>query len=159
MRILVISDTHRRIGRVMDLLTGDHRFDRIIHLGDLVHDAEDIDSFCGIPIDSVAGNCDWGVSGKPYHKVLHLEGKRIYICHGHREHVKFGDSMLRQLIRQDRYDVVLYGHTHMADVVWEGDSIIMNPGSISQPRDGYPSYGVIHIDEQGRIHSNIVRIK
>ena len=158
MRILVISDTHKHISRVIDLLSGDHRFDRVIHLGDLVYDAEDIEAFSELPVDAVAGNCDWGNSGKPYSKILEVLGKKIYLCHGHREHVKFGDSVLRQMIEKEGYDVVLYGHTHEARMDWEGDSLIMNPGSISLLRDGSPSYGVLHIDDQGVIHPNIVRI-
>ena len=159
MRILVISDTHKRIGRVIDLLKGDHRFDRIIHLGDHVSDAEDIEHIIGLPVDYVAGNCDWGSSSVAYDKTLMFAGKRFYVCHGHRVHVKHGDQVLRQLIRKEGYDMALYGHTHQAAIAYEDDSIIMNPGSISLPRDGSPSYGVIHIDHQGIIHANIVRIE
>jgi len=158
MRILVLSDTHRHIGAVLELLRGDHRFDRIVHLGDLVSDAIDIESVSGVHVDYVAGNCDWGGDNAPTKKIVHLEGKKIYLCHGHREHVKSGDSVLRQMIRKDGYDIALYGHTHTADITWEGDSLIMNPGSISLPRDGDPSFGVIQIDTKGLIHTNIVRI-
>ncbi len=158
MRILVLSDTHRHIGALLELLGGDHRFDRIFHLGDMVSDAIDINSISGVPVDYVAGNCDWG-SGAPNKKVVVVKNKKFYLCHGHREHVKSGDGVLRQLIRKDGYDGALYGHSHRADISWEGDSFIMNPGSISLPRDGEPSYGVITIDDNGLIHTNIARMK
>ena len=159
MRILVISDTHHRWQRLDDLLKGDHRFDRIFHLGDLVQDAEDIESVYGIPVDVVAGNCDWGNPGAPSNKIVEIMDKKFFLTHGHREHVKYGDSVLRQLIAEEGYDMVLYGHTHVAVLADEGQGIIMNPGSLSQPRDGGgPSFGVIHLDDKGKIHTNIVRL-
>lgn len=158
MRILVISDTHRHLGHVIDLLEGDHRFDAIIHLGDHLSDAEDLMSMYDLPVACVAGNCDFGVGKNAYSQVVEYMGKRIYICHGHMARVKYGDEMLRQLIREEGYDMALYGHTHCASISYEGDSILMNPGSISLPRDGDPSFGVIHIDEKGAIHTNIARI-
>lgn len=158
MRILVLSDTHRHIEAVLELLSGDHRFDRIFHLGDMVSDAIDIESVSGLEVDYVAGNCDWGGSQGPNKKIVHIGGKKIYLCHGHREHVKSGDGFLRSMLRKEGYDIALYGHTHMAKIAWEGDSLIMNPGSISLPRDGQASYAVINIDEHGAIHPNIVRI-
>lgn len=158
MRILVVSDTHRHIKAVLKLLKGNHGFDRIFHLGDLVSDAIDIESLCGIHVDYVTGNCDWGDSHGPNKKIVVLANKKIYLCHGHREHVKSGDRILRQMIRQEGYDIALYGHTHSANISWEGDSLIMNPGSISLPRDGKASYGVINIEDDGTIRSNIMRI-
>ncbi len=158
MRILVISDTHKQLGHVIDILSGDHRFDRIFHLGDLVHDAEDIEAFSGVIVDKVAGNCDWGGDGAPSSKEVEIRGKKFFLCHGHQQHVKYGDSVLRQMALEGDYDGIFYGHTHHATYDYEGDCLIMNPGSISLPRDGEPSYGVIHIDDNGVIHTNIVRI-
>lgn len=159
MRLLVISDTHRHIERVINLLEGEHRFDALIHLGDMVEDALDLYELFGLPVYYVPGNCDWGSSNGAYDKVLEVMGKRIYICHGHMSRVKHNDGILRQLIIKEGYDVALYGHTHIARIDYEGDSILMNPGSISLPRDGQPSFGVIHIEDTGLIHSNIVRIQ
>lgn len=158
MRILVISDTHRHLGSVMDLLGGPHQFDRILHLGDLVKDAEDIQSFSGLPVDCVAGNCDWSSSGDPYSRILEIAGKRIYMTHGHMEHVKRSDHLIRKIMVEENCDIGLFGHTHMAMTGYEGDRILMNPGSISLPRDGAPSFGTIHIDGKGVIHTNIARI-
>lgn len=157
MRILVISDTHRQLDRVMTLLSGDHRFDRIIHLGDLVRDAEDIESFSGLPVDMVAGNCDWGSSGAPNQRILTLGGKRILITHGHMEQVKRGQGILRRKLVEENCDIALFGHTHVAVTDWEGERLVMNPGSISQPRDGGPSFGTLHIDAKG-VHAHIARL-
>ena len=159
MRLLVISDTHKKIRGVLNLLKGDHRFDAIIHLGDMVEDAEDLHHISGLPVYYVAGNCDWGSHYGKSEKVIELMGKRIYICHGHLARVKESDDVLRRLIINEGYDMALYGHSHVASIRYEGEAILMNPGSISLPRDGRPSFGVISIDEHGNIHPNIVRVE
>lgn len=159
MRLLVISDTHRHIGHVIHLLEGEHRFDALIHLGDMVEDAMDLQNIFGLPVYYVPGNCDWGNHYGASEKVLEFMGKRIYICHGHKSRVKYDNDILRQMIVNEGYDMALYGHTHTARIDYEGDSILMNPGSISLPRDGQPSFGVIHIDKDGTIHTNIGRIQ
>ena len=158
MRVLVISDTHKRIQHIFDLLEGDHRFDRIFHLGDLVRDAQDIESLFNIPIDYVAGNCDWGEINTPTEKVVFVQGKKILLTHGHHYFVKNGTNMLKALAKKEKYDIILYGHTHMAHEEYEGKCLIINPGSISSPRDGAASFGVLTIDEDGKIHTNIARI-
>lgn len=159
MRILVISDTHKRISKVVDLLEGDHGFDHICHLGDNVRDAEDIESIYETPITYVSGNCDYYNPGVSAEEMLTFGEHRIFLTHGHRYHVKSSLNMLREIIDSGRANIVLFGHTHRAMTEYYGNGIIFNPGSISLPRDGEPSYGVIHIDDAGNAHVNIVRIR
>lgn len=157
-RILVISDTHHKLSRIIDLLSGNHKFDHIIHLGDNVSDAEDIQSIFDIPITMVKGNCDFYTSGVHTDEVIEIEGISMFACHGHMYHVKGSTHLLRQLVDQHGYDIVLFGHTHRAMIEYYGESILMNPGSISLPRDGAPSFGVITIDNAKKAHVNIARI-
>jgi putative phosphoesterase len=158
MRILVISDTHRKLKNVIELLQGNHKFDRIFHLGDLVGDAQDLESIFNIPVDYVAGNCDWGQT-QPYEKVVEIQEKIFLLTHGHHFFVKSGTHMLHELAKKEEHDVIMYGHTHEAKIEYEKKCVIFNPGSISLPRDGSPSFGVINIDSQGKIVVNIARIK
>ncbi len=158
MRLLVISDTHKKLSDVIDLLSGDHRFDAVLHLGDLIKDAEDIESMFDLPVYYVAGNCDWGASASVQQRIVEFEGVRIFMTHGHHYRVKHSDGLLRKIAKKENFDVVLYGHSHQASVTYEGNCIIMNPGSISLPRDGKKSFGVIHIDSTKKIHTNIVRL-
>lgn len=158
MRILVISDTHKKLNHVIDLLSGDHRFDHIIHLGDLVSDARDIESVFELPVTCVRGNCDYYELEARAEEVLEIGGIRIMACHGHLYHVKASLHGLRKAIDERDMDVVLYGHTHKSKIEYHGDGIIMNPGSIGLPRDGAPSFGVIHIESTGKVHVNIARI-
>lgn len=158
MRILVISDTHNKIDHVIEILERDHKFDRIFHLGDLVCDAKEIESMYPIPIDYVSGNCDWNDVVTSSDKVIIVEGKRILLTHGHKYKVKQSNRMLRRLAEKGGYDAVLYGHSHVVSVKYIKNYVILNPGSISLPRDGAPSFAIMTISKQGEIVINIKRI-
>jgi len=54
-------------------------------------------------------------------------------------HVKSGTELLRKKAKEINADIVLYGHTHVKKLEYDGDTIIMNPGSVK-------SYGLITID-------------
>ncbi len=45
-------------------------------------------------------------------------------------------------------DVLVLGHTHVQNVERYGDGIVVNPGSVGQPRDGDPraAYGVVDLE-------------
>jgi predicted phosphodiesterase len=45
--------------------------------------------------------------------------------------------------------VILYGHTHVQKMLSQKGKWIINPGSISRPRDGYPSYVAMKTDGNG----------
>ena len=75
----------------------------------------------------------------------------VMLTHGHYYNVSFGPQMLAEVAKEKGADVVLYGHTHVPLLREEGGITIMNPGSISYPRqsDRRPSYGVIEVDARG----------
>ncbi len=154
MRVLVISDTHGMIDRAIYIArTGN--FDKILHLGDTYTDAKNIAKKTGIDTIGVLGNCDFA-SGE-LEKTIVLNGCKIKLTHGHKYDVKYSNDLLKFLIRQEGLDIVLYGHTHVADVEWLARSLILNPGSISLPRDGAPSYAIIEINEDGKFFAKITR--
>ena len=82
MRILVLSDSHgavENMARCVDLVEPDH----ILHLGDCLRDAEALHRlYPHIPLDAVAGNCDWALDA-PTERLLELAGHRILMMHGH----------------------------------------------------------------------------
>ena len=77
--------------------------------------------------------------------------------HGHLLQVKYGLQTLKRYAREQNADVMLFGHTHVAYTEYEDSLYIMNPGSISQPRRGRPSYGIIDILEHG-IVTNVAQL-
>ena len=54
-------------------------------------------------------------------------------------------------------DIAMYGHTHRPCVEYEGGITLVNPGSLSFPRqeNRRPSYMVMEIDRKGEAHYTI----
>lgn len=141
MKIIVLSDSHGNTENLLSAVavTGS---DMILHLGD--HDSDCVvlrKSFSDIPLYAVRGNCDL-FSNEEIIRDIFCEGKHIYMCHGHTYNVKTGLSSLIRGGRDNRADIVLFGHTHRPfyDIV-DGMHII-NPGTI-----GYAgrTYGILNI--------------
>jgi len=52
------------------------------------------------------------------------DGLKIALLHG-------GDvELLEALIDQERFDVVVYGHTHIAEIRRKGETLVVNPGEV-----------------------------
>lgn len=152
MRILVISDTHRYLANVYNVISDIYdKIDGIIHLGDVEDDVELIrHRFPDIPIYNVPGNCDHCFNIAEEDKVIVLNGKRIFLTHGHRYGVGGGVYRLFCRGRELGADCCLFGHTHVPYLSEEEGIIIMNPGSLTQPRGGSGySYGMLIFDDDG----------
>ena len=141
-RIVIFSDTHGHTEKCIKILDN-LPCDLIIHLGDLVRDAEEIQSiFPHIPIKYVAGNNDFG-GYAPYELIVEVEGIKMLLCHGH----GISEISLAKRAEQMGCTFALRGHTHISGISEINSVTILNPGSISRPRDGgYGSYGVIEIE-------------
>lgn len=148
MRILVISDTHRRTDRAVELLYEVAKnIDAVIHLGDNVEDANFIKKNFRLPIHVVAGNCDYG-GNVPHEILLHAGGKRIFFTHGHYYDVRNNNiETIAKRAAEVNADICLFGHTHIPNLQIQNGIIFFNPGSLSEPRgNSRPSYGIIKID-------------
>lgn len=131
MKILVLSDSHSGM-RLMRESIRKIRPDCIIHLGDYYEDGEIIaEENPNIRIYQVPGNCDRYRCpiGAREILIMNIGGLKFYMTHGHRHNVKMTDVRLLADALEAEADVVLYGHTHMADLRWESGMWIMNPGS------------------------------
>lgn len=151
MKVLVISDTHGYIGNVITIIDMliPIGLDRIIHCGDLKSDVVKLQAlYPKMKFYSIPGNCD-GAYGEETGKCIEIDGVSIYITHGHRYNVKaqIYDELVIDTIAHEA-KVAIFGHTHCALLKKEGDILLMNPGSISLPRDfSTPSYGILDINK------------
>jgi len=98
-------------------------------------------------IIAVRGNCDSEVDQmvldfpimSDYSNILY-KGRRLFLTHGHIYNV---DNMANLC----KGDALIYGHTHVARVEKRGDIFILNPGSISMPKEDSPnSYAILEED-------------
>jgi len=67
---------------------------------------------------------------------------RIAVIHGDES------ELLRSLIGSGGYDVVVYGHTHEAEVNQEGHTLVINPGEICGYLTGKSTYAILDTSEK-----------
>ena len=147
MRILIISDSHGRTENIELLKKKEGKFDLILHCGDGVSDFDFISDYLKAKITGISGNCDI-FSREPSYVNLDIEGIKVHIEHGNKLPV-FSDINLLDFAEKNGYDIILYGHTHVQKKISRNGHFVVNPGSISRPRDGFPSYTVMTTDGKG----------
>jgi hypothetical protein len=107
--------------------------DYIIHAGDLVELAvlDELEQLA--PVLAVHGNMDGpSVSGAlPKLNLLKLFDWKIGVMHD--PSTIFGMGKMRELARQNGFNVFIYGHTHNSSIKWEGKTLFINPGSPTNP--------------------------
>lgn len=159
MKVLVISDTHGYIYNARKAIDRNPGVQMVLHLGDYYRDALQLSQlYPNIKLEYVYGNCDMGVSGVCAEKVIEIEGKKIFMTHGHRYSVKWDHSRILEKAEENRADLVLYGHTHVSLIDSMKNILIVNPGSISESRSDRPeSYAVLDISN-GRISTDIIYV-
>lgn len=90
-----------------------------------------------------------------------IEGRRVVMVHGSpnsplREYVSPGDVDERFLERHGvGADVLLLGHTHVPFAKRVGDTLVANPGSVGQPRDGNPDAAYAVLEGDGITHHRV----
>lgn len=149
MQLLVFSDTHGHAGKMMDVVDRNAgQTHAVLFLGDGVWDIETVQAkFPKLPVYCVAGNCDFG-SFCPETGLAAFGQVLFFYTHGHMFGVKSNLDELARHARARGASVALYGHTHVANYQKRGGIHLFNPGSLSVPRGGASSYGVITIQNQ-----------
>ena len=76
------------------------------------------------------------------------------LTHGHYYNVSLGIERLEQEAADRGLDIAMYGHTHKPFYEVHNGIIILNPGSLSYPRQEgrKPSYMIMETDDQGEAH-------
>ena len=153
-KITIISDTHGNKALLRKLDGVIKECDYIIHAGDGAGDAAEIREKVGDKVISVPGNCDYVGGAAEF--VTEIGGKKFFITHGHHYAVKKDLERLKERAGEVGADVVVYGHTHCAEIVKDGETLFINPGSFL-PRGGAPTY-CYAIISGGKIAARIVEI-
>lgn len=147
MKILVISDTHEKLNKVRDIYEKLKNIDLIIHAGDHMADGIALGKEFNIPVVAVKGNCDGGYSDDDF-EIVKTEYGNILVTHGHMENVKYQLNTLMYKALEHDCKAAVFGHTHCALIDEAGGIRFINPGSLTQPRDGSDgSYAIIRTSE------------
>lgn len=156
MRILIVSDTHGRESNLVRALERTEPIDCMIHLGDVEGGETYISTLTEAPIHMIGGNNDY-FSDLPAEKIIELGKYRALLTHGHYYYVSSGVDRLKQIARDKGVDIVMYGHTHRPYLEEAPGLTVLNPGSLSLPRQQgrAPSYIVMELDQTGNAHYDI----
>jgi putative phosphoesterase len=137
MRIGVISDTHahvqntQRAVRMLESL----EVEEVLHCGDICSTSIP-PLLAAWPAHFVFGNCDHesdelreaiAAAGLTCHGLFgdfELGGRRIALIHSH------DARLFRRVTTSGEYDLVCYGHSHIAEQHRQGKTLILNPGAL-----------------------------
>lgn len=156
MRILVVSDTHRKLENLKIVLERVQPVDMLLHLGDAEGDDDYIAEMARCPMALVAGNNDF-FSTLPREREIEIGEHRIFMTHGHYYDVNSGTIDIKKEAISRKCDIAMFGHTHRPVIEYENRVVVMNPGSLTHPRQEgrRPSYILMEIDKTGMAHFEI----
>lgn len=150
MKILIVSDTHGSLGNLEEAARRTENFEYLIHCGDVEDQEEEVRKIAekhkaGCTI--VRGNNDWSAD-LPMSAVLEFGPYRLFVTHGHKYGIYYGNDALKEAAQKAGCNVAVYGHIHRP-VLDESDLslTVLNPGSLTFPRqeNRKPSYIVMEI--------------
>lgn len=150
MKILVLSDSHGRIGNLFEIISLFPEASAVIFLGDGLSDFEELKETGMLnnkQIFFVPGNCDFGFHTEP-EKLFELGGRRFYILHGHTKGVKFGKEELLKAAKQRNADICVFGHTHIPYSDYKDGIYFFNGGAVKEG-----CYGIINVSKAGVVLS------
>lgn len=149
MQVGIISDTHGNLSQsAYDALSG---CDAIIHAGDIGASSVLSKLETIAPVTAVLGNCDYNDYGPYVTSVATpvFAEVRFKVVH---------DIRQIGMIAADT-KVIVYGHTHRAEIKQSGGMLYVNPGSASSPKAGHaPTVALLELNRGKVIDSRLVEI-
>ena len=138
MKFLIFSDSHNATNG-MDIAIEKHKeICHIIHCGDMADDIEylryvygNTHSVCGVCGNNDFHTCD------PYFRIFSCNEHKLFVTHGHQEHVKASLHLLQQTVKNNGCNIGIFGHTHRQFLHKEDGLILLNPGSIGYAKQEY----------------------
>ena len=168
MKIGVISDIHGSYGYLKKAINSIGKVDRYILLGDVLyhgarndlpegHNPKKVISLLEDKNFSfITGNCDSQIDHhvlkipEPvYYKTESYNDLNIFMTHGWTPSIEEAESLAKEL----KCNVLFYGHTHIPEFEKKDGIYIINPGSISLPKED-SKHSAIRLTIEGK--QNIV---
>ncbi|MGI6608235.1 MAG: metallophosphoesterase family protein [Erysipelotrichaceae bacterium] len=128
MKIIVMSDSHGFSGNVYFVMQKESDADYMFHLGDI---CDYPDLFDDLVI--IKGNNDY--FDLPDKIITEIGGLKFLMIHSHRQSGFNLKNRLVALAKENKCDIVLYGHTHVYNDEYIDGVRLLNPGSLYYNRD------------------------
>ena len=158
-RIAIVSDTHNKCLDETARLIKEYKAEYIIFLGDLYEDGSVLENKTFLDGISVLGNNDYMLYGKfSDEEIIDVNGYKIFICHGHTYKVEDDLSLLREKAEKEKFDICLFGHTHVYHEEIINGIYYYNPGSPSIAKYSYDptSFGILDLNNKVKFEKIIV---
>jgi len=101
-------------------------------------------------------DCTAWLTSLPTHRTINIEGLRIVAYHGSprnplSEYIFPSEAaeIAAEFFDMTGADLLVLGHTHIPYMHRLGDRVLLNPGSVGQPRDGDPRASYALLDLEG----------
>ena len=156
MKVLIISDTHRQNINFLKIMDKIGPIDLLVHCGDVEGSENIIADAADCPVHMVQGNNDFW-SDLPREKEFMIGDYKVWITHGHNYYVSMNYETIKREAGYREADIVMCGHTHKPIIDISDNLTLINPGSLSYPRQEgrKPSYVIMEIDRDGKAHYTI----
>ena len=129
-KLVILSDTHRNLNAISSIYDILKESDYIFHLGDHYDDMDFLFGEFKDKLYRVYGNCDYGRDPKEI--IVEIEGRKIFATHGNLYGVKYSNARLLTRAKELGANVVLYGHTHRAEITEINGITFINPGCVER---------------------------
>ncbi|MCM1088774.1 MAG: metallophosphoesterase [Muribaculaceae bacterium] len=156
MKVLIVSDTHRQNDNFLRVMGKVGPIDMLVHCGDTEGSEDMIAEAAGCPAYIVRGNNDFW-SAMPRETEFMIADYKVWLTHGHNYYISMNYEVIKQEARDRDVDIVMCGHTHKPIIDIGRNLTLINPGSLSYPRQEgrRPSYILMDIDREGKAHYTI----
>lgn len=156
MKIMVVSDTHGFIDNFRLAKRKEGKVDVVVHCGDIEGDEGELQEIADCPVYMVGGNNDF-FSGLPRELEFTLGGRKVFLTHGHQYYVSTSGQVITREAMERGATIVMYGHTHRPVVEQQKNVLVLNPGSLTYPRQNgrKPSYIMLIIEEDKTARATI----
>lgn len=153
MKVLIVSDTHgdhRNLDKILEIAGS---IDMFIHLGDVENGEAYLETAVNCERHIIKGNNDF-FSDLPKEEEFYIGKYKVFITHGHNYLVSLDYEYIKEEGKARQADIVMFGHTHKPYLEKSDGMILLNPGSVSFPRQegGKGSYMILDLDDKGEIH-------
>ena len=152
MKILIVSDTHGRHQALDRALEEAGKIDMFIHLGDVEGGEDYLEAVVECEKHIIRGNNDF-FTELPREEEFEIGPYHAFITHGHYYYVSMGMETIIEEGRSRGADLVMFGHTHRPFFLQKDGMTILNPGSLSFPRQEgrRGSYMIMEVDGDGKL--------
>ena len=144
LKICLCSDNHGNMESIRRILSENPACDYYLHCGDSMVSPDILSPFA-----SVLGNNDWDYD-YPRSRKFEIHGHRIFMFHG--TGYTYSQKLMLNKAKDEKADVVFFGHTHVFTDETINKIRFINPGSTYHNRDmSCPCYAIVCFYDDGSI--------